>query len=222
MLYSCQLTDYIDIHTHHNAGEGLFITNRYQAFEKAEEGGLCSLGLHPWHITDAGFDMDIAQLEQFVTLQNVVAIGECGLDKVTETDWTLQEKAFRTQIQLAGRLHKPLIIHCVRAYDEVLMILKQEKVTVPVIFHGFNKNVQVAARILDCGYYLSFGAALLKASSPALVALAACPENMFFLETDDAAINIGQIYEKAADIRKTGTDALILQLQKNFQAVFNI
>lgn len=222
MLYSCQLADYIDIHTHHNVGEGLFITNRYQAFDKAAEGGLCSLGLHPWYLTEAGFDNEFAQLAKYAALPNVAAIGECGLDKVTETPWELQEKAFRAQIQLANRLQKPLVIHCVRTYDEVLHILKQERVQVPVIFHGFNKNAQVAKRILDNGYYVSFGAALLKEQSLAITALKYCPETRFFLETDDADVSISQIYEKAADIRKTGTDALILQLQKNFQAVFNI
>lgn len=203
-------------------GEGLFITNRYHAFEKAEGAGLCSLGLHPWYIIPDGIEHELVQLEKYASLQNVVAIGECGLDKLTKTDWALQEEAFRKQIRLANKLYKPLIIHCVRAYDEVLQILKQELVAVPVIFHGFNKNVQIAQRILAKGYYFSFGAALLNDQSSAIAALRACPEDRFFLETDDADITIGQIYEKAADARKTGKDDLILQLQKNFQAVFNI
>lgn len=215
------MSKYIDIHTHHNVGEGLFITNRYQVFEKASDGGLCSLGIHPWYI-DADFDNQLEQLEKYATLPNVVGIGECGLDKVTATSWDLQAWAFRLQIQMANTLHKPLIIHCVRAYDEVLQTLKQEQTAVPVIFHGFNKNVQVAQRILAQGYYLSFGAALQNDQSSAIAAIEACPEDKFFLETDDADISIGQIYEKAADIRKTDLDALILQLQKNVQAVFNI
>jgi len=202
-------------------GEGLFITNRYHAFEKASEGSLYSLGIHPWYV-DSDFDNQLTQLEQYATLPNVVGIGECGLDKLTNTDWALQEDIFRRQIRLANKLHKPLIIHCVRAYDEVLQLLKQEQAAVPVIFHGFNKNVQVAQRILARGYYLSFGAALLNDQSSAIAAIQACPEDRFFLETDDADIAIGQVYEKAADVRKTGEDALILQLQKNFQAVFNI
>lgn len=203
-------------------GEGLFITNGYHAFEKAEGGGLCSLGLHPWYITPDGIEHELVQIEKYASLPNVVAIGECGLDKLTNTDWSLQEDVFRRQITLANKLHKPLIIHCVRAYDEVLLLLKQEQVAVPVVFHGFNKNVQIAQRILAQGYYLSFGAALLNDQSPAIMAIQVCPEDRFFLETDDADIAIGQIYEKATDIRKTGEDALILQLQKNFQAVFNI
>ncbi len=215
------MSKYIDIHTHHNVGEGLFITNRYQAFEKASEGGLCSLGIHPWYI-DADLDNQLSQLEKYATLPNVVAIGECGLDKLTATPWLLQERVFRLQIQLANKLRKPLIIHCVRAYDEVLELLKREQVVVPVIFHGFNKNVQLAERILNRGYYLSFGAALQKDNAPAIVAIQCCPATSFFLETDDTEFSIGHIYEKAADIRKTDLDTLILQLQKNVQAVFNI
>lgn len=183
---------------------------------------MCSLGLHPWHITPDDIENEMVLLEKYASLQNAVAIGECGMDKLTNTDWVLQEDVFRRQIRLANKLHKPLIIHCVRAYDEVLQTLKQEQAAVPVIFHGFNKNVQVAQRILAQEYYLSFGATLLNNQSSAIAAIEACPGDRFFLETDDTDIAIGQIYEKAADIRKTDLDALILQLQKNFQAVFNI
>lgn len=221
-IYSRGMKSCIDIHTHNPEGNGVSVLNLYGHFELAQNGMLCSIGIHPWYIDDNSFDSRFAEVRRFAILSNVVAIGECGLDKVTDTDWALQIKAFAAQILLANELQKPLVIHCVRAFDEVLGLLKEKQVQVPVVFHGFNKNVQVARRILDSGYYLSFGAALLEEQSPAVAALQECPENKFFLETDDADVNIIRIYEKVADIRKTETDALILQLQKNFHAVFNI
>ncbi|OSZ78639.1 hypothetical protein CAP35_10430 [Chitinophagaceae bacterium IBVUCB1] len=210
---------YIDIHTHKKKeDDNTIITSLYAGYEDAVNLPYCSIGIHPWYAD--GYDMD--RLTRYAALPNVVAIGECGLDKLTTTDWQLQEKLFRLQIALANELRKPLIIHCVRAYDEVLQILKQASVQVPVVFHGYNKNEQIAQRILQVGYYLSFGAAIISDSSAVQQVLTNCPANRLFLETDDAPVSIKSIYEKAASLRKTDTDSLILQLQKNLHTVFNI
>lgn len=215
------LEQYIDIHTHH-ARMGLSVLNRHDNFEQAEDGVLCSLGLHPWYLSGAVFDEQLRQLEQYAQLDNVLAIGECGLDKVTKTEWTLQVRAFTAQVTLANRLNKPLIIHCVRAYEELLRLLKEHHVNVPVIFHGFNKSLQVAERILAAGYFLSFGAALQNERSHASAAITHVPTGRLFLETDDAPGSIKDIYKTASILLKTDVDALNLQLQKNFHTVFKI
>ncbi|MCB9046846.1 MAG: TatD family hydrolase [Chitinophagales bacterium] len=213
---------YIDIHTHQLGGNGFAIINRYERFEEASNGVVCSLGIHPWYIRAEVVKQQLDELEQYASLDNVIAIGECGLDKVTETSLDLQVGAFTAQISLANTLKKPLIIHCVRAYVEVLQLLKEHRVSVPVIFHGFNKHAQLARQIVDAGYYLSFGAAILKEGSSAATSIASVPVDRIFLETDDAGVDIKDIYERAAMLLKSEEDALILQLQKNFQAVFKI
>jgi TatD DNase family protein len=213
---------YIDIHTHQPRTSGLSVMNRYEGFELAVDGITCSMGVHPWYIQADAHSIQLASLRQYAALPNVVAIGECGLDKATDKDWQLQGRVFAAQIALANELNKPLVVHCVRAYEEVLQMLKDTEVAVPVIFHGFNKNVQLAERLVHAGYYLSFGAALLNEGSNAAKALTHIPLERIFLETDDSAVPIEQIYETAAGWLKTGQDALILQLQNNFHRVFNI
>ncbi|MBW7912590.1 MAG: TatD family hydrolase [Taibaiella sp.] len=213
---------YIDIHTHKQSATGLSVINRHEDFAQALDGVTCSLGVHPWYIQADAPDTQLANLRQYAALPNVIAIGECGLDKATDTDWQLQGRVFAAQIALANELNKPLVIHCVRAYEEVLDILHDSQVAVPVIFHGFNKNAQLAERLINAGYYLSFGAALLNEGSYAAKALTHIPLERIFLETDDSAVPIEQIYETAAGWLKTGKDALILQLQNNFSRVFNI
>lgn len=182
----------------------------------------CSLGLHPWYLQPEGLQTQLGELGKWAALPNVIAIGECGLDKLTNTDWDLQVNAFAAQIALANELKKPLIIHCVKAYEEVLLLLKDKWVAVPVIFHGFNKNPRLAEQIIKSGYYLSFGAALLQPGSGAAKTIVNLPADRFFLETDDVPITIQQVYETCALLLKTQTDALILQLHKNYQAVFTI
>ncbi len=153
-------------------------------------------------------------------LPNVLAIGECGLDKLCHTAWNLQVVVFKQQIELANKLNKPLIIHCVRAFDELLQVFEENPPIVPVIVHGFNKKDNIAERLVSAGMYISFGAAILKDSSPAALALKNMPADRFFLETDNADISIGDMYHAAAVIREIKEEAVILQVQQNFATVF--
>lgn len=196
------------------------ILNFYSDFRRVAAGVQCSIGLHPWYLNDHSRLTD--ELQQYAALPNVLAIGECGLDKVCNTPWELQTNVFKQQIHIANTLGKPLIIHCVRAYDQFLNIIKTEKPTVPVIMHGFNKNARVAGQLLSAGIYLSFGAAILNDLSPAAAALQQVPPEMFFLETDDAIADIATVYKKAASIRNISEEDITLQLQQNFHKVFNL
>lgn len=209
---------YYDIHTHNLRPESecLSIFNRYEHFDAINEGMLCSVGLHPWYLDHAA--ADIVSLKERVQSVDVIAIGECGLDKIRGAAWDRQMHFFEQQILLANECYKPLIIHCVRAYEETLNMLQQAKV--PVIFHGFNKKMPVAQCILSAGHYLSFGAALLKPGASAVDVWEQAPVTQCFLETDDATVSIRDVYAAAAGIRKTGEDALILQLEQNFKNVF--
>ena len=210
---------FIDIHTHNitTPANSLRIMNLYERFDRIPDTDWYSAGLHPWNLTEK---FEIEALSLAVARPNVLAIGECGLDKVCTTDWNLQRTAFVQQIHLANDIGKPIIIHCVRAWDEVLTTLRQEKVCVPVVFHGFNKS-NMAPRLIDQGYYLSFGKALLTSGSPAAQAISAIPADRYFLETDDADIAIADIYTAAASLLQTEQFDVILQLQQNFKTVFN-
>jgi len=207
---------YINIHTHHppQANE-LAIQNLYKDFEQVELNGFYSIGLHPWYIT-AHWEKEFEQLKHYASHPHVKAIGECGLDKVCSTDFTLQQQVFEQQIQLANAVKKPLILHCVKAYEEVLQQLKQA--TVPVVFHGFNKSKELALQIINAGHYLSFGKAL---QQPHLQeVLQALPVEKIFLETDDADLSIASIYKLAAKVFSIDELSLSLQLYKNSQHFF--
>jgi TatD DNase family protein len=208
---------YINIHTHQlpQVNE-VAIQNLYKDFEQVRQKGYYSIGLHPWYI-DEHWKHDFEQLRMYASHPHVKAIGECGLDKVCSTDFTLQQQAFEQQIQLANAVHKPLILHCVKAYEEVLQQLKQA--TVPVVFHGFNKSKELALQLTNAGYYLSFGKALEQQHLQEV--LKAIPKEKFFLETDDASLSIQTIYQTAATVFLIDEVSLSLQLRQN-AAVFNL
>ncbi len=178
----------------------------------------CSLGIHPWYI-EQNITAQLDALHQYGKKKQVLAIGECGLDKLCDTDWALQEVTFRKQIGYANSIRKPLIIHCVRAYQECLRILQEENVQVPVIFHGFEKKMELATQILHSGYFLSLGAALLSGNKDNLIQ--EIPLDKILLETDDKSVNIIDIYAYFCRVRKIEMQVLKEQLYQNFTHIFN-
>ncbi len=214
---------YYDVHTHKGKSDAgvLQVVNAYEGFTQlVGAGGYCSIGLHPWYLSNC--EAGIQEITALASQQNVVAIGECGLDKVCDTDWKLQVKVFRAQILLANTVGKPLVIHCVKAYNEILQIFREVKPTVPVIIHGFNKNSAIAGSWLEGGLYLSFGKAIFTPGDALLQVLKEVPSDQFFLETDSADISIADIYKKMAEIRQTSEEEIILQVRRNFKTVFGL
>lgn len=211
---------YINIHTHHTEPvEGIIsIGNLYKDFDTIEPDSLYSVGLHPWYLATDTWEEQFAVVKEKSQLQNVVVIGEAGLDKVTETDFTLQQTVFAQHIQLANEIKKPLLVHCVRAHAEVIALLKQTPAQVPVIFHGFNKSIELARQLITLGYYLSFGKGLDKQGLQEI--MAALPIAKIFLETDNSTASIEEIYAHAAKAFQIDEVSLSLQLQKNAATVF--
>lgn len=209
---------FINIHTHRPPDPGeKSILNLYRDFERSEAPGFYSLGIHPWHI-EPDPEKQLRDLRSYAGSARVLAIGETGLDKICDTPWDLQENLFRAQLSLAMELRKPVIIHAVKAYEELLQIIREEKPDLPLVFHGFNRKADLALQLTRAGYYLSFGKALEKETVQE--ALRAVSPEQILLETDDAGISIAVIYKMAGEVLSVDADSLSLQLQKNAAAVF--
>jgi len=190
-------------------------------FSKYEKDVFYSAGIHPWYIKE---DWLLYTTEQIVKLKykNVLAVGECGLDKNIAINFELQKVVFQCQIALANKFEKPLIIHCVKAYQEVLFELKNMQNNMPVIFHGFNKNTEIAKSIIDAGYYISVGKSIMNSNNKNKDVLKTIPIEKLFLETDDSNFSIENIYESASKIVALPTNKLKQQIITNFKKVFQI
>lgn len=178
-----------------------------------------SAGLHPWYITEE-WPNHFMLLEKAVSNSHALAIGECGLDRTCITNWSMQQQAFAEQVILANNTGKPLIIHCVRAHEEILQMLLKLQNRQTVIFHGYNRNWNMAEKILGSGQWLSFGKGLEQLQVQEV--FFQTPVDRFFLETDDSDMEIEKIYELAADVKSMPMHELIMQLQFNFEKVFKI
>jgi TatD DNase family protein len=211
----------INIHSHQAGGKDeVTIHNIHQGFTNPLPKGYFSAGIHPCHIDQLHPDQQLEELSALVGNPSVIAIGECGIDRLSGSDPVLQKNIFSEQIKLAIHFSKPLIIHCVKAFDELKATLKENKCSVPVIYHGFAKSSpQLANDLLNDGAYLSFGASLFHESMAEVFRY--IPDNRFFLETDDHSITIESIYQQACKLKKYEIEYLSDLLIINFNKVFN-
>jgi len=215
----------LDIHTHHGehgrekTPDVFAIKNVRLGLENEPVSGWFSVGLHPWDIEQLAPAQDdfSEKLAALAAHPRCKAIGEAGLDTLVATPMARQIQVFEQHISLAISLHKPLIVHCVRAHNELIALLKRfPKPLPPIILHGYNNNVPIAEQLLRHGCYLSFGQALLRENSPAQAALAFCPVNRLFLETDNADISIRGIYAAAAQLLGMGVEEVLGNVKGNW------
>ncbi len=126
----------VDIHTHRPTG-------------KALEPSFA--GIHPWQA-------ETRRIEEIVPrFGEVDLIGEIGLDYAGTVGREAQLRIFREQLDWAERLGKPVVLHCVKAFEAVMRELAPHTLRA-VIFHGFIGSSQQAAEAVKKGYYLLRGA----------------------------------------------------------------
>lgn len=219
---------YINIHCHQpDEGKGIFIFNLFFGkpdIQLPSPQAYYSFGLHPWHIPQKNEDWK-EELLSMLNLHNekpgFLAVGEAGLDKISLVPDDLQMEAFILQATWAEHHEKPMIIHCVRAYGELLQIRAQYNFKSPWIFHGYNRNIQIARQIIKAGCYVSFGHQLFRPESMAYKTFPEIPLENFFLETDESNLYIEQITHRAAELKQIETLDLLMHLQRNFKKAFN-
>ncbi|SHH56272.1 TatD family hydrolase [Flavobacterium defluvii] len=212
--------EFFNFHTHQftNRSNVLELVNQYP-LEFDATIPFYSIGIHPWHIKESGIDLELKIIEEKLQTKNCLAIGECGLDKRIEIPLELQITVFEKQLALAEKYKKPVVIHCVAAFQEVTAIKKKLKISVPMIIHGFSKNKQLAEQLIKDGFYISFGKYLLR--NPDLkTVFQDIPNDRFFLETDTIEENIEQVYSLASEYKNLNLKDLQDIISSNFKQVF--
>jgi Mg-dependent DNase len=209
----------VNIHTHNNLTntKNIEIINLELEANIPHE-GLYSIGIHPWSLDDASASPEtmLSLLEKQASHENVVAIGEAGLDKLHKNSLERQMKLFEAQILLSEKLDKPMILHAVKSNAELLHLRKKHKAKQTWIFHGFNGNEQVARQLTENGILLSVGESIFFPESKIHKALINISIDSLFFETDTSARPIDEIYEEASVIMELPMDALQERIFANF------
>ncbi len=202
----------LDIHTHHPVDGSILSIDLASSVVRPSK-GYCSIGIHPWTASKTTTETWTA-LEEAVCHPNVLAIGEAGLDKLAATDWNIQQETFIRQIRLSEAVGKPLIIHCVKAFNEVIRLKKEIKPCQPWIIHGFRNNLNIARQLMNEDIHLSLGE---KYQTEVLMNI---PLERLLVETDESTLPIRDIIAHMAEARGMEADELIKKLTENVQNIF--
>ena len=218
------MNPYVNIHTHRcnciDSKEFIEIQNiDVDNIVDVDVSHFYSIGIHPWDCQQLTVNSQQMLMKCLGDL-NFLAIGECGLDRACDADFELQKKVFIKQIELSEQFNKPLIIHAVRSYPDIISIRKETKSKADWIIHGFQGNEQSAEQLLKHNIYLSLGDVLFKNETKAQRLLQTIPLEKLFLETDVAERKISEVYEKTALLSGIEMDKLRNEIFNNFVKIF--
>lgn len=192
---------FIDFHTHQKTAEGV-ITPR-------------SFGIHPWHVgEETATSPDELYDKYHSNLRDAEIIGECGLDKLHE-NISRQLQIFEWQLIIAERMQKPVVVHCVRCFNELTSLRKRYRAS-PWVVHGFTGTTQLAQQLERIGIGISFGAALIDSKKAKVMETFRNYDGPFLLETDTAECGIEAVYHAAATIKDIGLNELSDMLSNNY------
>ncbi|MGC9151678.1 MAG: TatD family hydrolase [Microbacter sp.] len=169
-----------------------------------------SVGIHPCQMNDA-LQTSLKTIEANALLHQAAAIGETGLDKTCNTDVERQTKIFKQLALLAERTQKPLIIHCVKAWQEIIAIHRELHPSTAWIIHGFRGKPELAESLLKEGFFLSFGARFNEATIQRTAIERLC------VETDESTLSLETIYQTIASIKNIPVSLLLQKANAPFQ-----
>ena len=216
--------DYIDIHTHGSAAApGIFSVETLMAHEgrlpENIPGITYTFGIHPWFLDEKNHDRQLSLVTEMIKNPLVVAVGEAGFDKIKGPSADLQRKTFEEQVIIAEKHKKPIVIHCVRAWEDLQQEHKKLQPEMPWLVHGFRGKPELAMQLISKGMYLSFWFDfILRPESSKLIR--SLPPDRIFLETDGAGVDIRGIYNKVSADLGISVDELKIIILSNFKMLF--
>jgi TatD DNase family protein len=216
----------INIHTHRKPGNCEWAI-RYGWLHRLRhpvsvQGYYISAGLHPWK----AHTLSPVQLEDklrfIIKHQPLIAIGEIGLDRANGPEFTVQMKILEVQLNLAEKANKPVIIHCVKAYADLLPIIRTRK-NIPFVLHDYTGNaIQTDQFLRQPNVFFSLGKILFRNVAKSQMLLNMIPEHRMFLETDVMPISIDSVFERAAELKQTGKEVLASLIFENAKGIFDL
>lgn len=216
--------DYIDIHTHDSRPvPGVFAVENIMAHENRDPGAInarvFTAGIHPWYLDENNSSSLLAYIRGIASSPDLIALGEAGFDKLRGPSLEIQLAVFAEQVKIAGEFGKPLVIHCVKAWNELQEAHRDLKPETPWLVHGFRGKKELALQLIRRGMYISFWFDfVVRPESTGLVK--SIPPERIFLETDGADADIKDIYSKVSADLGLGVDKLKEQLSDNYRELF--
>lgn len=211
------MNGFYNIHAHNFSDDPETLSNYRLGVDSSMPRGPFSAGIHPWDCANLSTSSEslLEELEEI----DCVAVGEIGIDKVCNVEIALQKEIFARQLSVASRRNLPIIIHSVRAHNEVVNLLKEANFTQNTIFHGYIGPPSLAEMLWEHGYYTSFGFNALR-SPKTMLSLLHCPPEKLLLESDVSTHSIEALYQTVADYRQISIEELKNIVKHNYKTIF--
>lgn len=182
-----------------------------------------AFGIHPWMV-DTHTQQDLDNLEYLIKCNNPVAVGECGLDYIKDIDKQTQLHFFNAQLIMAEKYNLPIIIHAVKATEDVIFLLKKySKLTGEI--HGFSGSESQAKQLTNMGFYLGFGMQITNQKSLKIRQIVKnCPLEFILIETDDHTNpdDLTLVAQEIADLKQIPIEEVVQQCDNNAVNLFNL
>ena len=225
--------------------------------EKYEEGVYAVVGLHPIHVSFNKKDVEKREFEEFDETKyrkllehpKVVAMGEIGLDyhdDISDEEKEKQKEVFMMQLDLARQMDKPVVLHCRKAYGDMLDLLEMfnfgcagcQMACAPNklrgVSHCFVGRWSQAEKLLEIGFHIGFNGIITYSRDYDKV-IKNTPLNRILLETDapyltpephrgerNEPLYIKYVAEKIAEIKELKFKEVAEQTTKNARELFGI
>lgn len=186
----------IDVHTHDLTAPAPSIISVEPGAEFIP-GKRYSVGIHPYTL-GSGVAPDAERLRADAARPEVVAIGETGIDRLKGGSIERQLELLRVHIDISEQLGKPLIMHVVKGFPEVIALRKEMKPRQRWIVHGFRGKPELARELLRHGFDLSLGERF-NSRAAAMI-----PADRLWVETDTSPLSIAEIAARVVSCRVDG------------------
>lgn len=177
-----------------------------------------ALGVHPWNI-DSVTDGWTARLRQVLFENPSAMVGECGLDGL-RPDMDTQIGIFISQLKIAAELKRTIHIHCVRAWNEMMRLIKSENLPPVIVMHAFAGPSEIMTQMPENVFY-SFSPAILDVNHKRVrESVVVCPENRILIESDDMPASVlPDVAATVAELRGTNVERMAEILFNNAQRI---
>ena len=195
-----------------------------------------AIGVHPDEVGELNEDK-IQHMKELCRNKKVVAVGEIGLDYYWDNEpHEVQQKWFIRQLELAGEVKKPVIIHSREAAADTMYIMKNYAQELGGVIHCYSYSREMAEEYVKMGFYIGIGGVVTFKNAKKLKDVAAAiPIEKIVLETDcpymapepyrgkrNQSSYIRYVAEKIAELKEMSPEEVIAVTEKNARDLYGI
>ena len=219
-----------------NVGASIETTKTTLALAEAYDYIYAAVGVHPSDI-DGLNEETYSWLKEQTAHPKTVAVGEIGLDYYWDNEpHEVQQKWFIRQLELAGEVKKPVIIHSREAAADTMYIMKNYAQGLDGVIHCYSYSREMAEEYVKMGFYIGIGGVVTFKNAKKLKDVAAAiPIEKIVLETDcpymapepyrgkrNQSSYIRYVAEKIAELKEMSQEEVIAVTEKNARDLYGI